>query len=206
MAEGLHLFIPELAGMLYGFDWDMSISERTSYQNQFTEHAIEDPQRSFLIDHNREKPVELKINMQVSANPACQEGGSQRVIFFYEKLLEKRAKQSVSTDEFFDVYTGLKVHENMGIKSVIMNRSADYPNLAQFEITLYQFRFAQSPALIQNEYILGASKGRKNNKNKTLVSESDRMICEGTQFRNNPRLARTNKKHKTAIAKSLKAL
>lgn len=180
-----------LSGLQQGRDYDMVVSESVNHSNEFTAHPIEDPTRSFLIDHNREQPVEIGLTMIVSTVP-CATGavsGIERVRLVQETLLAIRARQSVATDSFIRIYTGVRTYHNMGIRSLGFTREPETPNTMQIDIGLFEFRLAQSPRLDNERGLMQANNGHRDDQNRPLVNKFDRPIVEKTRVRRAPRMS-----------------
>ncbi len=182
-------FIPQFADMLAGTDWDISLPESVSYDNEISSEPIEDPNTSFVRDHNRQAPVIIGFELEVStlsSNKSVADG-AERITEFYEKLLRLRDRQSVSVDAFIEVYTGIRRYENMAFRNISQTRDAGAPNVALFYIELEEFRAASRPKLTTLSYLLDANDGAIGKNGKRIVSDSHRMITESTadikQFR-----------------------
>lgn len=193
MTATVALFIPFIGNLFLGLDWDMGLAEDASHDNEITEHPIEDPRRSFVMDYNREKPVTLDLSISVSTNPTLADLGilgPARLTLLYENLLSLKAQQSVDPSAFLDVFTGVRVHRNMAIQAVKMSRSEEQPNEAKFDISLREIRMARSPSETNRSYLMDANNGPVSNDADLLVSSSDRPIVEATNVRRGTRLGR----------------
>lgn len=198
--------IPEFGGMLVGFMWDMTVSEGATHTNDLAEHPVEDPSRSFAMDYNRVKPNTLKVTLQVSDNPthALIDLGPLRITLFYELLLRLRAQQSTTPSALLTVFTGVKVHRNMAITSISMDRKDESSNVATFTIDLREARFATSPVAYNTRYPMDANRGPVANTGKTAVSLENRCVVEATSQRSNARLGAVTTDQTSQIRHSMR--
>jgi hypothetical protein len=192
-------YIPQFGTEFFqGTTYDMAVSEVITHNNEFTRHPIEDPSRSFIYDHNREEPTELRMTIMVSTTPAYAGGGTvvtgeERIRQFQEKLLARRAAQSTTVGAFFDVFTGLRTYKNMGIQSITFSREVDSPNTMKAEIELVEFRFANPPRSEEKAYLMDGNYAPRNVANDEIVDTGDRPTIEALRERFAPRmLAPTN--------------
>lgn len=202
------LFIPQFGELLQGTNYEMAESERATHTNDFTTHPIEDPERSFLIDHNREAPTELSISLVVSSVPTAAgvRAGVDRINQLIDDLLAMRARQSVSVDAFVKVYTGLRVYDNMAIRSLEFIRDPETPTTVSVAIELYEFRFARSPRQSSAEYLMKANNGVRDEMAKPLVLAYDRPIVEANSVRRSPRVLSVLPSQQVVIRAALRKL
>lgn len=187
------LFIPEFAGLLVGVDYDMALSDRADHENTHAENPIEDPERSFLMDHNREKPTRLQFKLQVSTQPADasrESDGPERLGRLYDELLYVKKRQTVALDAFLTVYTGVRTYSNMAIRTLRWHRTQENGNQGSFDISLVEFRFAMAPTLQDRTYLMYANTGTLNVRAKPVVSPSDALQTQATRVRQRPQIAR----------------
>lgn len=193
------LFVPEFARLLIGLDYDMALEDRAVHESTFTKFPIEDPQRSFLMDHVQEAPTELKFKIVVSSQPTTGPTGTYRMSAFYERLLWMKSRQAVSVDNYLTVYTGIKLHQNMAIKSVRMSRDNKTANQAVFDITVIETRFATYPTLTSTSYLMLANDGAFNGAASILVTAASSMITQALRVKQRPRISRPQDNQTPAI-------
>lgn len=216
-------YVPQIGDLLkQGVNYDMAVSEEVTHSNELTRHPIEDPTRSFIYDHNREQPTEIRISLIVSTDPLIagesahaadkfskQPGinhGIDRLTQFQEQILAMRAAQSVGTSAYFDVYTGLRVYRNMGIESLSFKRDPETPNTLTVELSLVEFRFARPPRSEQQTYHMDANDGPRSSTNAILVDEPDRPVVEATRARYAPRMAAPTEQTRSVLRSSIQKL
>ena len=204
-------FVPEIEGLLQGTHYDIATSLTESHSNEFTTHPIEDPKRSFLMDHTREAPAELSLTIEVSTMPAMGKNetatdGIDRISSLYDALMAKRAAQSVDTSAFLTVYTGTRVFRNMAIKSLTVTRDPATPNVEVIDLQLLEFRFALSPGEKESSYIMDANHGARDAKNRLLVLPAYRPLVEGTIKRGTPHMPFTDVLEERMISQATHAL
>lgn len=205
--DEIPLYIPQFADLMIGLDYDLAEREHASHSNDFTTHPIEDPQQSFLIDHNREAPTELSLTMIVSAS-SCGDGvqGVERINSLIDSLLTLRARQATSVDSFTTIYTGLRVYENMAIRTLDFLRDENTPNTMTIDIELIEFRFAMSPRMTSESFRMQANNGQRDTRNQPLVMTADRPTVEATRVRREPRLRVPLPSEETLIRMALRRL
>lgn len=207
-------FVPEIEGLLQGTHFDIATSLSESHSNEFTTHPIEDPKRSFLMDHTREAPAELSLTIEVSTTPAIvaigdapvASSGMERISTLYDALMAKRAAQSVDTSAFLSVYTGTRVFRNMAIKSITVTRDPATPNVEVIDLQLQEFRFAAVPGEKEVAYIMDANHGARDERNQLLVLPKYRPLAEGTIKRGTPHMPFTDVLEERMIAQAAHAL
>jgi hypothetical protein len=192
-------FCPEIAfalnsgagGLQQGRDYDMMVSESISHSNEVASHPIEDPTKSFMIDHNRENPIELSLSMVVSTVPSdpSAKSGVDRIRSVQDALLAIRARQSVDVDAFVTIYTGIRTYDRMGIQSLTFTRDPETPNTMQIEIGFFEYRIAKSPRLDNESWLMNANNGDKDPQNKPITLTYDRPIVEATARRRRPKVS-----------------
>lgn len=204
-------YIPRIGTLLQGFDYDMAVRESATHANELTRHPIEDPERSFIYDHNREEPAMLDISIVVSTVPltggqtiGSENEGVLRMMRLQDKILSERAAQSVSTSGYLDVYTGLRRYLNMAIEQVTFDRDEATPNTMTIELSLVEMRFARPPRTSDKEYLMDANDGPRNVANASLVEAGDRPIVEGVSRRQAPRIATLPESLEGTVATELK--
>jgi hypothetical protein len=198
-ANQIPAFCPEIAfalnngtgGLKQGRDYDMVVSESVSHSNEVATHPIEDPKKSFLIDHNRENPIELSLTMIVSTIPSdkLEKSGIDRIRAVQDALLAMRALQTVDVKAFVTVYTGIKTYSNMGIRSLDFTREPETPNTMQIEIGFFEYRVAKSPRLDNESWLMNANNGALDPKHQPITLDYDRPIVEATVRRRRPRMS-----------------
>lgn len=206
-------YVPQIGALLrQGFNYDMAVSERVTFQSEATQHPIEDPARSFIYDHNREQPTEMSLSVVVSMDPLLAGvdnlavNGIERLTQIQDTLLAMRSAQAVATNAFFDVYTGLRVYRNMGITSLTFSREPETPNMLEIEIDLIEFRFARPPRSEDKVYKMDANDGPRNYANAELVDDRDRMIVEARRDRYSPRMLSPDESGRAALRSSIRKL
>jgi hypothetical protein len=186
-------FIPEIEGLVQGANFDIATSLSETHSNEFTTHPIEDPKRSFLMDHTREAPAELSVTIEVTTTPLHDRDvtvseGQERIVALHDRIMAMRAAQSVDTSAFLRVYTGLRTFHNMAIKSVTFTRDPARPTTEVIDLQLQEFRFARSPRATNAEYLMDANDGPRDDQNKPLVLPAFQPLVEGTVERGSPHL------------------
>lgn len=206
-------FVPQIGHLTSrgGLDYDLAMSEEVTHENEHTQHPIEDPQRSFIYDHNRELPTTINLSLLVSTNPLVAGGamptsGVDRLTQFQDALTAMRAAQSVDTSAYFDVYTGLRVYHNMGFSSLTFRRTPEEPNVLEVSMTLTEFRFARPPRNEEQAYLMDANDAPRNQANAELVTPVDRPIIEATRSRNSPRMTSPSVQMLSTVKASLSKL
>lgn len=187
MAKPNNVFVPQIAVLLTGFAYDMALSQQVSQKNQFTQHPIEDTDRSFLMDHNRERPVTMKLEVRVTSNPKTGPEGMFRAPLFLEALTRIKALQAVSPTAFIPIFDGSRVYRNMAFETIDMRRNNDVADVFLFSIGLHEFRFARRPRQTRQRSLMDASDGPLDTSGNRIVSQADRPIIESTQVRSTPR-------------------
>jgi hypothetical protein len=215
-ANEIPAFCPEIAfalntetnGLQQGRDYDMVVSESVSHSNEVASHPIEDPTKSFMIDHNRENPIELSLSMIVSTVPGDKsaKSGIDRIRAVQDALLAIRARQTINTDAFVTVYTGVRKYENMGIQSLNFVREPETPNTMQIEIGFFEYRLAKSPTLANESWLMNANNGYLDPQNKPITLNYDRPIVEATVRRRRPRMSFPLPSQQTIIRTALRKL
>lgn len=213
-------YVPQIGLLLQGLNYDMTVAEEVTHANEMSRHPIEDPTRSFIYDHNREEPVTMQLSLVVSADPLiagedmltraanliARPRGAERLVQFQERLLAMRSAQSVSTDAFFTVQTGLRAYHNMGIESLSFRREVETPNVLEVDLTLVEHRFAAAPRAVDQQYLMLANSGPRSQANAILVDQGDRPITEATRRRFAPRLLSPSEQARAVIAASIRSL
>lgn len=186
------LLVPQIANLQKGLHYDFVGDIESEYSNEAAQEPIEDPQRSYSSDHNRELPTIIRVNLEVAAysvkgNP--ENDGPQRISSFIAALRNLRTQQAVSTDAYFDVFSGVTIHQNCRISRMAVKRTDDEISVAKISLTLVETRFSISPRLSPIKYLLEANDGPVGQTNGRLVSNSDRMITEGIMIRRSARIS-----------------
>lgn len=192
MIDSVPAFIPQIADLLEGLNWDLMHKARTRYENESSDHPIEDPVNSFTHDHNRERMTRLDLSLTVSAHPISgdqADDGPQRISSLMSSLLAIRSQQAVSPSAYFSVVTGLKTHNNMQIRSIRDMRRRETPSELMIELSLEEKRFSTSPRLSPVIGLLDASDGPVDQLNETLVTLEDQMLVEQIYFTRRPRVS-----------------
>lgn len=176
--------IPELGELLLGVDYDVVMSEGTTHESEITNLPVDDPKKSFINDTNRDLPTVLDVQIAVGtinlAGAKVVETG--RLGKLYGALLDLKRKQVEDPGEFLTVLTGTTEHRNMVITSITMSRALNQHQMAIFNITLQEFRFAKMPVKAnQVEFTLPAGNGAVDTQNRTHAFEQDRPLVEGSQ-------------------------
>lgn len=209
MALEIPAYIPVIGPLVQGLDYDMATSEEVTHANEFTRHPIEDPSRSFINDHNREQPTEIRLTMQVSSVALGIEGapnGVRRMMDLQDALLSLRAGQSTDTSKYFDVYTGIRAYRNMGIENLQFTRSENEPNVLIVNMSLIEFRFARAPRALSKVYLMDANDGPRNYANRTLVTDPDRPITEATRQQLEPRRGTLSEQDKGVLKTAIRQI
>ncbi len=187
MAKTNNVFVPQIAVLLVGVSYDMALSQQVSHKNQFTQHPIEDPTRSFLMDHNRERPITMRLEVRVTSNPKSGPSGFWRAPVFLEALNRIKALQAVSPDAFIPIFDGSRIYRNMAFETIDMKRDNNVADTFLFTIGLHEFRFARRPRQSARQSSFEGSDGPRNTSGRRIVAETDRPIIESTQVRSSPR-------------------
>jgi len=187
------LLVPTIANLQKGLNYDFVGGLEVNYENEVAQEPIEDPERSYSSDHNREMPTTLRIDLEVSAFGHTafdqEKDGAQRIDALEAALLNLRAMQAVSPTAYFDVFSGTRIHRNCQILRMRVTRDNDNISVARISLSLREQRFSLTPRLSPIKYLLDANKGATSEQNGQLVTEQDRMITEATLIRRAARIS-----------------
>ena len=114
---------------------------------------------------------------------AVRQRGTGRLQAMLNWIEKTRKYQSVSTDHFLTVHTGLRIYRNMAIQSCRVTRTPEEPNMLAVELTLIEIRLAIPPyRAVGREWKMQGNHGPRSTQNTVLVEDVDRPIVEGMQF------------------------
>ena len=126
-------------------------------------------------------PVASGEDIVVTAAP--RQRGTSRLQGMLEWIEKTRRLQSVSTDHFLTVHTGLRIYKNMAIQSCRVTREPEEPNTMTVDLTLIEIRLAIPPyRAIGKEWKMQGNHGPRSTQNTVLVEDIDRPIVEGMRF------------------------
>lgn len=202
-------YVPAFADLVQGVDYEIVTDLAVEYSNSFTEHPIEDPQNSFIFDHNRENPLSLNLSITVfseNCNQGVDDRGADHIARFYQRLLELKRLQSVDATEAITVVTGIRSFTNMIITNIIERRESNSPSASLFDIELVQFRFARFPRRSEVGALHLASDGPFSFTSDRLVTEADRPIIEQTSLRQSVRSRTLGQNGENIVRASLLAI
>lgn len=202
-------YVPQFHDLKQGIDYEIVANLSAIYQNSFTAHPIELTENSYVMDHNREEPLELSLTISVSSencNTNEQDRGVQHIARFYERLLQLRRLQSVDPTEAIEVITGIRSYKNMVIVDLEERRDQETPTRSTFDLRLVQFRYARFPRRGDNPVYFLAEEGPFSIASQRLVEEADRPIIEQDVFRQSIRSRELNDDALTIVRSSLIAI
>lgn len=59
-------YVPQIDSLLAGMHYEMALAEELTFANDLAQYPLEDPQRSSLVDHFQEQPLEINLTISVS--------------------------------------------------------------------------------------------------------------------------------------------
>jgi len=181
MPRNIPAFVPQIADLLNGVDYDLVQSIGTTYESDSDDLPIEDPENSFTSDNTRERPVRLTIVLSVGSHPIFgdpDDDGQNRIAALMNRLLRIKSLQAVSPSAYFTVQTGLRTHRNCLIKSIKDKRRLDKPSVLDITLSLVEKRFSTSPQLRPQRPVLDAGDGPFSVRNERLIDELERINVE----------------------------
>lgn len=178
--------VPQLGEILQGIDYDLVIGERGIHGSTISRLPIDDPNKSFVNDNNRDEPVRFDLTIVVSTHGINEQPTANfaldRMSVLYDKLLLLKREQVVDPSKLLDVSTGVIVHPNMAIANIEPVRNKRRSQGMDFNLSLEEMRFATRPVKVEAIPIpLAAGNGAVTADNKRVATEQDRIVTEGTQ-------------------------
>ena len=123
--------VPQLGDLLLGVDYDLVIGERGVHGSTITNLPVDDPEKSFLNDMNRDEPVRFDLSIVVSTHGINEQPQANvdlgRMSALYDKLLQLKRDQVQNPELLLEVQTGVVVFPNMAIANICLLYTSPSP-------------------------------------------------------------------------------